>query len=86
MNCEICGEEAKAYESYSSAETRKSVDGLLHKDRGRSYLVHYGCLVPLKAKIEKAEKFRGINRNEDCPCGSGKKFKKCCLPLFERYI
>ena len=20
-------------------------------------------------------------RNEPCPCGSGKKFKKCCLPL-----
>ncbi|WP_353620113.1 SEC-C metal-binding domain-containing protein [Thalassotalea sp. G20_0] len=21
---------------------------------------------------------RGIGRNEPCPCGSGKKFKKCC--------
>ena len=20
-----------------------------------------------------------VGRNEDCPCGSGKKFKKCCL-------
>jgi uncharacterized protein YecA (UPF0149 family) len=20
-----------------------------------------------------------INRNEPCPCGSGKKYKKCCL-------
>jgi hypothetical protein len=24
--------------------------------------------------------FRGIGRNDPCPCGSGKKFKKCCLP------
>ena len=22
-------------------------------------------------------------RNELCPCGSGKKFKKCCLPRFQ---
>ena len=22
-----------------------------------------------------------IGRNEPCPCGSGKKYKKCCLPL-----
>ena len=24
-----------------------------------------------------------INRNAPCPCGSGKKYKKCCLPLHE---
>ena len=24
--------------------------------------------------------FRGVGRNDPCPCGSGKKFKKCCLP------
>ncbi len=22
---------------------------------------------------------RGVGRNDLCPCGSGKKFKKCCL-------
>lgn len=26
---------------------------------------------------------RKIGRNEPCPCGSGKKFKKCCLQLVE---
>jgi uncharacterized protein len=25
--------------------------------------------------------YRGIGRNDPCPCGSGKKFKKCCLNL-----
>ena len=25
--------------------------------------------------------FRGIGRNDPCPCGSGKKFKKCCLAM-----
>jgi tetratricopeptide (TPR) repeat protein len=24
-----------------------------------------------------------IGRNDPCPCGSGKKYKKCCLPLHE---
>jgi hypothetical protein len=23
--------------------------------------------------------FKGIGRNDPCPCGSGKKFKKCCV-------
>ncbi len=22
---------------------------------------------------------RGVGRNDPCPCGSGKKFRKCCL-------
>ena len=25
-----------------------------------------------------------IGRNDPCPCGSGKKYKKCCLLLFDR--
>lgn len=25
-----------------------------------------------------------IGRNEICPCGSGKKFKKCCLEKYEK--
>jgi len=24
-----------------------------------------------------------LKRNSPCPCGSGKKYKKCCLPLKE---
>ncbi len=24
-----------------------------------------------------------ISRNDPCPCGSGKKYKKCCLPIKE---
>src|SRR4051794_5037669 len=25
------------------------------------------------------DRFKGVGRNDPCPCGSGKKFKKCCL-------
>lgn len=28
--------------------------------------------------LTSAEEFRGVGRNDPCPCGSGKKFKKCC--------
>jgi hypothetical protein len=27
--------------------------------------------------------WRDIGRNDPCPCGSGRKFKKCCLPRIE---
>ncbi len=27
--------------------------------------------------------YRDVGRNDPCPCGSGKKFKKCCLALTE---
>lgn len=29
-------------------------------------------------KIDYLNSFKGINRNETCRCGSGKKYKKCC--------
>jgi len=27
------------------------------------------------------KKYTDVNRNDPCPCGSGKKFKKCCMSL-----
>ena len=42
-------------------------------------------LVPMiKPPTEKQllrKPFPKVGRNESCPCGSGKKFKKCCLNL-----
>jgi hypothetical protein len=32
------------------------------------------------AHVARALKPRKIGRNEPCPCGSGRKFKKCCMP------
>ena len=34
---------------------------------------------PVKKLLPKTKK--KIGRNDPCPCGSGKKYKKCCLPL-----
>lgn len=30
------------------------------------------------APVEQAQSERVAGRNDPCPCGSGKKFKKCC--------
>jgi hypothetical protein len=27
------------------------------------------------------KKYTDVNRNDPCPCGSGKKFKKCCMGI-----
>lgn len=35
--------------------------------------------IPELIKVPKHKKKRKIGRNERCPCGSGKKYKKCCL-------
>mgnify|MGYP003291732256 CR=1 FL=1 len=36
--------------------------------------LYYTCL-DLQAKVPEGIK---VGRNEPCPCGSGKKYKKCC--------
>ncbi len=42
-------------------------------------------LQEIEAEIAESEPyrnpFRGVGRNDPCPCGSGKKFKRCCIGL-----
>jgi len=33
---------------------------------------------PEKGKVIKLDSSKKVGRNEPCPCGSGKKYKKCC--------
>ncbi len=41
---------------------------------------HHAPRTPQKPFIHQADK---VGRNDPCPCGSGKKFKKCCAALGE---
>jgi hypothetical protein len=34
---------------------------------------------PRSSTLPAFNPFRGVGRNDPCPCGSGKKFKKCCI-------
>lgn len=37
-------------------------------------------LVEMISRAPAANPNRNVGRNDPCPCGSGRKFKKCCLP------
>ena len=42
-------------------------------------LPYYGEMI--RSSVSTVVKEPKIQRNEKCPCGSGKKYKKCCLIL-----
>ncbi len=48
--------------------------GRFRRREGRWYYVE-GKLVPPRTERHQGEK---VGRNDPCPCGSGRKFKKCC--------
>jgi len=47
--------------------------------------IEQDCLSTRLTKKQREANYQPIrtepkyNRNQDCPCGSGKKYKKCCL-------
>ena len=43
------------------------------KNKEQGKLENRGKVVPFKRALPK------VGRNDLCPCGSGKKYKKCCL-------
>jgi len=49
---------------------------ILTKDMNKSQFFNEKKLTNFGRNIQSTRK---IGRNERCPCGSGKKYKKCCL-------
>ena len=47
------------------------------RDKAKEFQKEYDRLQPAKPEPIRVAK---VGRNEPCPCGSGKKYKKCCLP------
>jgi hypothetical protein len=43
----------------------------------KNYYVQHG-IIPISPSVFKHREKRKIGRNELCPCGSGKKYKRCC--------
>lgn len=41
--------------------------------------------LPTFERVNRIADFLKTGRNEPCPCGSGKKYKKCCLPFAGTY-
>ena len=42
--------------------------------------------MPAQPTMEPAERLKTAGRNDDCPCGSGKKYKKCHLRADEEAV
>lgn len=40
----------------------------------------------LKNRHKPVVKVKAPNRNDPCPCGSGKKYKKCCMDIDQSII
>lgn len=57
---------------YSFSEQRRRDDQERAKRAQNSYNL-------FDSPIPASNPFRSVGRNDPCPCGSGKKFKKCCL-------
>lgn len=57
----------------------RMIHNMLKKSNGNNslYKTKWGN-ARMVEKIEEGQK-RKAGRNEPCPCGSGKKYKKCCL-------
>ncbi|HYK83548.1 MAG TPA: preprotein translocase subunit SecA [Gemmatimonadales bacterium] len=51
--------------------SKPAADGLVSPEPGE------GAAVPVGAAVPAANPYADVGRNEPCPCGSGKKFKKC---------
>ena len=49
------------------------------QDRARRIAREVAGVEPRAPQLPAANPFKGVGRNDPCPCGSGKKFKKCCL-------
>jgi hypothetical protein len=50
------------------------------QNRARQLAREVAGFEPRPAETPVINPFKSVGRNDPCPCGSGKKFKKCCLP------
>lgn len=72
-------EEETLYFYYSKDEKENGNDGILAL-AVQHEIDHFSGKTILDYKvIKEPAKSNKVGRNEPCPCGSGKKYKKCCL-------
>ncbi len=65
--------EFKAYYKFENEEVEHHELSTFKKE-GKEWFFYDGKIINAPLKNEEPK----IGRNEPCPCGSGKKFKKCC--------
>jgi SEC-C motif-containing protein len=86
-NLEIVETETLAQTGFVEFKAWYQLDGQLHCHHERSNFVkEHNQWLYCDGTFYPSEKSGKIQRNDICPCGSGKKYKKCCDPESYRSI
>lgn len=64
---------------FSADEMEKFCSAMLSKGEWETHRRHLVEMAAPPTDRQMARRPPKVGRNEPCPCGSGKKFKKCCL-------
>jgi hypothetical protein len=54
-----------------------------YKDGSTHYQDAFGRITPENKLLRKPNKTKKIGKNDYCGCGSGRKYKKCCIDIKE---
>ena len=63
---------------FSQRQKKRKLSDLAKQARGKDDIEAEEELLDTTEKVEPIKADQTPNRNAPCPCGSGKKFKKCC--------
>ena len=75
--CDTSGKPAEAFVEFKAYYRDRELLHCLH-ERSR-FTYEQGRWFYLDGQLLPPEAPQKISRNQACPCGSGKKFKRCCL-------
>ena len=80
VNKEICGTFEKIESEITTPSVKNNKESLLNiYDRYRHIVTTWTGYTKKEKEDEPAPIVVNPGRNDPCPCGSGKKYKKCCL-------
>lgn len=65
-------------ERYGKRQDQHMLDELARRARSKEDVEAEQELVKKTEKVKPLHSDRAPGRNDPCPCGSGKKYKKCC--------
>jgi len=65
-------------ERFAKKQKKDKLGRLARKARGKDEVEAEKELIDKSEKVEPIRSDRPPARNDPCPCGSGKKYKRCC--------
>lgn len=68
----------RSSQHYMRKEKQKMLQEYDDKARSKDEIAEEKELISKTPKVEPIKGSASVDRNGPCPCGSGKKYKKCC--------